>query len=233
MRDKSKKYPAVILLGVLPIGLLLVVCLIPFTAYAQKEVTSDIPRFRGREMTARSYETYEARPRTHLPVAEGLFYRRSLVTVAPTAERVRIRKYLPDAHLGLRFYYRRKCIDCHPQQAKDLHRIRERIVCRQCHGPEPIAGILHYYSSMNPRRRFAYICGKCHEKASASFAEYIIHPPNPMQLSTLKTFPVLFAVFWGMVVLAVGTFAVFLPHTILWGIREFFVKRKQAKRESK
>jgi hypothetical protein len=30
-----------------------------------------------------------------------------------------------------------------------------------------------------------------------------------------------------MVALAVGTFAFFLPHTFLWGLREFFIKEKK------
>ena len=198
------------------------------SALPQYELTSDISRYRDREITSRSYEMYEAKPRSHLPfVAEGLS-RKALVTLAPTAERVRIRKYLSDAHQGLKFYTTRTCVDCHPGQARDIHTVRERITCRQCHGSEPIAGINHYYSSMNPRRRYAFICSKCHEGASASFATYIVHSPNPTQLSTLKTFPVLFIVFWGMVVVAGGTFLVFLPHTILWGLREFLKKEVEA-----
>jgi len=210
---------------------LLAICLFPFNAQSRDEVTEDIPRSSTRELATGYYETHEARPRAHLPIAEGAFIRRTLVTIPRTAERVRIRKYLPDAHVGLKFYTRRKCVDCHPRQANDLHRVRARITCRQCHGPEPIAGIQHYYSTMNPRRRFAYICGKCHEKSSASFAEYVIHSPNPMRLSTLKTFPVLFIVFWSMMVLALGTFIVFLPHTLLWGVREFFITKKRSKNE--
>lgn len=232
MHALSKKYRDKLLQSVLCTVVLWVICIYPFSVQSQNEVTADIPRYGGRELATGYYETYEARPQAHLPIAEGTFIRKTLVTIPRTAERVRIRKYLPDAHAGLKFYARRKCVDCHPLQAKDLHRTRERITCRQCHGPEPIAGIQHYYSAMNPRRRFAYICGKCHERSSASFAEYVIHPPNPMQLSTLKTFPVLFIVFWGMVVLAVGTFIVFLPHTLLWGVREFFIKKKRPENES-
>jgi hypothetical protein len=208
-------------------GTLLLFMLFPASALPQKELTSDIPRFRDREITSRSYERYEAKPKSHLPfVAEGV-PRKALITLSTTAERVRIRKYLSDAHQGLKFYTIRTCIDCHPRQARDMHTVREMITCRQCHGSEPIAGINHYYSSMNPRRRYAFVCSKCHEGASASFATYIVHSPNPAQLSTLKTFPVLFIIFWGMIVLAGGTFLVFLPHTFLWGLREFLIKKKE------
>jgi hypothetical protein len=49
----------------------------------------------------------------------------------------------------------------------------------------------------------------------------LIHEPNPAALSTQKIFPLLFYVFWFMVAIAVGTFAAFLPHTLVWGLREF------------
>jgi hypothetical protein len=35
-----------------------------------------------------------------------------------------------------------------------------------------------------------------------------------------------------MVAIAVGTFALFLPHTIAWGIREFFAKKETTSHES-
>jgi hypothetical protein len=40
-------------------------------------------------------------------------------------------------------------------------------------------------------------------------------------MDTRDFFPALFYVFWFMVAMAVGTFAAFLPHTIMWGVREF------------
>ena len=52
------------------------------SAFPQYELTSDISRYRDREITSRSYERYEAKPRSHLPfVAEGLS-RKALVTLA-------------------------------------------------------------------------------------------------------------------------------------------------------
>jgi len=71
------------------------------------------------------------------------------------------------------------------------------------------------------------VCSKCHEGASASYASYVVHEPNPAMVGTLTSFPLLFYVFWFMVVLAVGTFLVFLPHTLVWGIRELFAKMKK------
>ena len=123
-------------------------------------------------------------------------------------------------------YARKTCVDCHPENALNRHVIRGKKHCRQCHGPEPIAGIKHYYSSMNSNRRHAYVCAKCHEGASASYSSYMVHAPNPSKAATLQKFPVLFFVFWSMITIAVGTFAVFLPHTFLWGIRELFVRKK-------
>jgi hypothetical protein len=36
--------------------------------------------------------------------------------------------------------------------------------------------------------------------------------------------------FWIMVAIAGGTFVLFLPHTILWGIREIFIKKTKEKK---
>lgn len=203
---------------------------LPEQALAQGEATSNIYRYREREMSTGYYEPYEVSPRPSLPLAGGPLQYPSAITLSPTAEKVRRRTYLADSHQGLRFYDRLTCVKCHPSEARGLHTVRVGITCRQCHGPEPIAGINHYYSPMNPVRRHAYVCAKCHEGASASFATYVVHEPNPASIETWKTFPMLFSVFWVMVAIAVGTFVVFLPHAAIWGIRELFAKRGKAKR---
>jgi hypothetical protein len=188
---------------------------------AQKEVTSKGYRYTGREKSAGRYERYEAKPRLYLPHIRDPRPRAELITLAPTAEKVRFRKYLADSHVGLRFYQHRTCISCHPQQARSLHSVRAKITCRQCHGDEPIAGNSHYNSIMHKRRKYAFVCAKCHKGSSPSFSTYKIHEPSPLSLRTQKAFPILFYTFWFMVVLVVGTFAAFIPHTVMWGIREF------------
>jgi hypothetical protein len=249
------------------VGLAVLVTVFSAPVWAQKEVTSKI------------YRQHEEG--TSLPVIGGQILRTEVLTLAPTAARVRIRKYLPDAHVGLKFYQYRTCVQCHPQQARSLHEVRAKITCRQCHGKggqtggiyqpsneipplppavvpgfepipemdqywaenvippttavydrEPIAGINHYYSPMNRLRRHAYVCAKCHPGASASFATYVVHAPNPAMKTTQKRFPLQFFVFWSMIALAGGTFVVFLPHTAMWGIREFLIKMKKEKGES-
>jgi hypothetical protein len=82
--------------------------------------------------------------------------------------------------------------------------------------------ILH---GLNPIRQHTHVCSKCHEGAGASFALYRVHEPNPALLSTARIMPLLFYAFWIMVALRSGTFALFLPHTVLWGIRELFMKK--------
>jgi len=54
----------------------------------------------------------------------------------------------------------------------------------------------------------------------------VVHEPNPAVAQTAKTFPMLYYAFWIMVAIGVGTFVVFLPHTLLWGMRELFIKGK-------
>ena len=221
------------ILGIL-VALLLSVTGSPSTVSAQKEVTSEVFRYRDREKMAGNYERYEYKPRSHLPFVKGELPRRELLMVAPTAEPVRHRKYLADAHWGLKFYDRRTCVDCHPQEAKNMHSVRLKLTCRHCHGPEPIAGIAHYYSTMNPRRRYAFVCAKCHKGSSFSHATFKIHEPNPAARATLNSFPALSVVFWAMVTIALGTFLVFLPHTFFWGLREFLsLKKKNHKKKVK
>ena len=132
----------------------------PELLWADSEAATGISRYRDRETTERSYERYEYKPRAHLPFLKEPLPRKALVTLGSTSERVRIRKYLNDAHMGLKFYQRRTCEDCHPDEARNLHTVRMGITCNQCHGSDPIAGIQHYYSPMNPRRRYAFVCSK-------------------------------------------------------------------------
>jgi len=188
---------------------------------AQTESASKTYRYSERELTGRSYERHEVKPRTYPVFVRGGIPQREAVTLSPIAEKVRRRQYLADSHWGLKFYERLACTKCHPRQARNLHYIRAKITCRQCHGPEPIAGLKHYYSKMNSRRRHAFVCAKCHEGANRSFATYINHEPSPVALSTRQSFPLLFYVFWMMAAIAVGTFAAFLPHAFMWGLREF------------
>jgi hypothetical protein len=227
-QDNCYKNPAWLWSGMgFMIGLFLLVIFFIFPvlshepAWAQKEVTSKPYRYSERELSTRSYETHEVKPRSYPVFVRGGIPQREAITLSPIAEKVRRRKYLADSHWGLKFYARLTCIKCHPQQARNLHARRAKISCRQCHGPEPIAGINHYYSKMYPRRRHAFICAKCHEGANASFATYVVHEPNPVAGSTRESFPLLFYVFWMMAAIAVGTFAAFLPHTVVWGLREF------------
>jgi len=49
----------------------------------------------------------------------------------------------------------------------------------------------------------------------------------------MKTFPVLFYAFWIMIAITAGTFIVFLPHMVAWGIRELFNKKEKAEGEPK
>jgi hypothetical protein len=82
------------------IGLVLLVTTFPAPLWAQKEVTSDIYRYGGREVSARFYEKYERKHRAHLPFVGGHISRRELIFLAPTAERVRRRSYMADSHWG-------------------------------------------------------------------------------------------------------------------------------------
>ena len=215
------------------LGLIAALFLFPEITYSAEEVASAIRRYKEREVSTGYYEEYEVLPRHQRPMVGVPGVQRGIFPYSPSAARVRIRTRLADSHQGIKFYKRRRCEDCHVKETKDIHTIRANLTCRQCHGGEPIASIEHYYSSMNPIRRHAAVCSKCHESASASFASYVVHTPNPAMAATKKTFPVLFYAFWIMVGVAVGTFVVFLPHTALWGIRELFTTKEKTTSEPK
>ena len=221
------------LVGILPLLLILMTPLVE-SAWAQgEEVASAIRRYKEYEVSTGFYEEYEVKPRRMAPLVEIPGVSRGLFPYSPSAATVRIRTRLADSHQAIMFYERTRCEKCHVQQTKDIHIVRANLTCRQCHGGEPIASIDHYYSPMNPIRRHAYICAKCHEGSSASFASYVVHSPNPADMNTRKTFPLLFYVFWGMVTLTVGTFLFALPHAALWGVRELFIKEEKAEGETK
>lgn len=199
--------------------------LLPSAGFAQEEVASTLMRYKQYEVSTGYYEDYEARPQRQFPFVEIPNVRKGIFRYSPSAAEVRNPSRRADSHKGIQFYHGRRCEECHIEQTRDIHTTRANLTCRQCHGGEPIASNQHYFSPMNPIRRHAYVCSKCHEGASASFAGYIVHEPNPSMASTLKAFPVLFYAFWIMISIAVGTFVVFLPHTILWGIRELLLKK--------
>lgn len=217
---QRKLFYALILMG------FLVACgLFTSSVFAQDEVASSIMRYKQYEASTGYYEEYEAKPKHQRPFVEVPSVRKGIFKYSPTGASVRNTSRLSDSHAGIKFYENRRCEECHVEQTKGIHTVRANLTCRQCHGAEPIASSDHYFSPMNPIRRHAYVCSKCHEGASASFAGYVVHEPNPSMAGTLKTFPVLFYAFWIMVAIAVGTFVVFLPHTVLWGFRELLSKR--------
>lgn len=220
-----------LLIGLVGLGVLMT---LPGTAWAQgEEVASAIRRYREYEVSTGFYEEYEVKPRRMAPLVGIPGVRRGLFPYSPSAAKVRIRTRLADSHRAIRFYERARCEKCHIEQTRDIHTVRANLTCRQCHGGEPIASIEHYYSPMNPIRRHAYVCAKCHEGASASFASFVVHTPNPADMATRKSFPILFYVFWSMVSLTVATFLVALPHAALWGVRELFIKEEKSEGEDK
>ena len=198
-------------------------------AEAAEEVASAIRRYKDREVSTGYYEDYEMLPRRERPFVEIPGVKRGIFPYSPTSAQVRIRTRLADSHLGIKFYDNRRCEDCHVRETKDIHTVRANLTCRQCHGGEPVASIAHYFSPMNPIRKHAYVCSKCHEGSSASYASYIVHQPDPGSLEARKSFPALYYTYVFMLVLLIGTLAFFIPHSLLVGLRELFEKKRTEK----
>lgn len=124
----------------------------------------------------------------------------------------------------------RRCLSCHEGQDENLHYERTKLVCRTCHGTGIYEGIRNPASVMYQENRHK-VCATCHEGATASFATYMIHEPSPLAAETRVDFPALYWATLLMVILAGTVFAVFLPYTALWAVRDIgqWMKRKQAK----
>ena len=227
MTQQKRKSWAPILMGTLLLGGILFSA-VPATA--QEEVTSAIRRYKEYEVSTGYYEEYEARPRRQRPLVGVPGVSRGLFPYSPTAASVRSRTRLADSHRAIKFYWGRRCEDCHVAETRDIHTVRANLTCRQCHGGEPIASINHYFSPLNPIRRHAYVCAKCHEGASASYASYVIHEPSAGSASAKTGFPLLYYTYWFMLVLLVGTLAFFIPHSFLVGLRELFRKKRKAEK---
>jgi hypothetical protein len=195
------------------------------------EVASAIRRYKSQEVSTGYYEEFEVLPRRNRPFVEVPGVQGGIIEYSPSAAKVRSRTHLADSHAGLDFYEFKTCQSCHPEQAEDLHTQRANLTCRQCHGGEPIASIQHYNSPMNPIRKHAYVCAKCHEGANASFGGYIVHAPAPGSDAARKNFPLLYATYWFMTLLLVGTLAFFIPHSFLTGLRELFAREKEVENE--
>ncbi|MEW6668616.1 MAG: cytochrome c3 family protein [Thermodesulfobacteriota bacterium] len=221
LKNRSGRRCVSLALGALTAGLML----LPGTLFAQEEVSSAIRRYKGYEASTGYYEEFEAKPSRFRPFVGVPEASRGTFPYSPTAAEVRIRTRLADSHLGVKFYQNLRCETCHPAQAQDLHTTRANLTCRQCHGGEPIASLAHYYSPLNPIRRHAFVCSKCHEGASASFAAYVVHEPAPGSPDARKSFPGLFYAYWFMLILLAGTLAFFIPHSFLVGLRELFRRK--------
>jgi len=203
--------------------LLLTSTLLALPCAAQEELAGS-DRYKMREASTGYYEEYEVRPGRGSPFSQWDADKRPVTTGgrAPAAT------YAADAHALVPNYHYRRCENCHKAAAlNNRHVTRKGITCRQCHGQDPVAGINHYFSPFNPIRRHAMVCAKCHQGASGSFAMYRVHEPSPLQAGTMDSFPVLYWAAWIMVVIAIGTFVLFLPHTGLWMLRELFVRKRK------
>lgn len=205
----------------------LTLLLLPDIGFSQEETASSIRRYKDREASTGYYEEYEVKPRRSSPLVEVPGVSRGVFPYSPSGADVRVRSRLADSHQGIKFYERRRCEECHADQTRDIHTVRGNITCRQCHGGEPIASIQHYYSPLNPIRRHAYVCSKCHQGSSASFASYIVHEPPAGEPTTRKSFPQLYYAYWFMLILLIGTLGFFIPHSLLVGLREIFMKKRK------
>lgn len=221
-----------VILQFVSVILLILACFQEKVLAQGEETASAIRRYKQYEASTGYYEEYEALPRNQRPRVPVTGVERRLLGLpySPSAAAVRNRSRLSDSHWGIKFYWGRRCEGCHVEQSRDIHTVRANLTCRQCHGGEPIASLDHYFSPMNPIRKHAYVCAKCHEGASASYASYVIHEPPPGSIRARTDFPILYYAYWFMLVLLVGTLGIFIPHSFFVGLRELFRKKRKTEK---
>jgi len=197
----------------------------PPGAWSQGEYSSRSGGYQAYEASSGRYDDNEVLPRQR----QGGLQRSGPGTIQDSGSqgRARNRMFLSDAHAGIPFYRYKKCEDCHAGAVRNTHAEHAGISCRQCHGQEPVASINHFFSRLNPMRRHAYVCAKCHEGAGASFASFVVHQPGPLSEEAAKEFKALSVVSWGMHGLLLGVFLLFVPHTVLWLLRELRDSRRK------
>lgn len=102
--------------------------------------------------------------------------------------------------------------------------------CYDCHGYHDVQPRSNPASHLS-KANIVGTCRKCHENASASFAEYVPHA-NPLDA---KNYPQLHWTFVGMTSLLIGVFAFFGIHTGMWLFRSGYLYLHDSKtfREAK
>lgn len=192
------------------------------TATAQRGV-SNMDRYSEDAASTGYFRDSEALPGSYQLYLQGHEVKGGFLGLGPGGGAVKRESFAADAHAGIRNYSpQRACESCHTDSTRNLHTARTTVTCRQCHRGQQIAGVHHYYSPLNPIRRHAYVCAKCHQGATANFSTYLVHEPSPLDISAAESFPALFYGIWFMLILAGGVFVFFIPYVSLWGIRDFF-----------
>ncbi len=89
-------------------------------------------------------------------------------------------------------------------------------VCSNCHGAHDILPRADSRSRV-AKENLPQTCGKCHEEVNANFVEFQAHADHRNREKN----PEVFYTWLGMTVLLLSVLAFFVPHALLWFLREF------------
>ena len=199
----------------------MVLLFVPAGADAESGRVSNMGEYSEAAASNGYFREGEALPGAYQLYLQGDEVRGGFLGLGPGGGPLKRESFSADAHDGVRDYRpQRACTACHQDLDRNMHTTRTAVTCRQCHRGQPIAGVHHYYSPLNPIRRHAYVCAKCHQGATANFATYLVHEPDPIAASTADSFPLLFYAVWVMAILAGGVLIFFVPYVSLWGVRD-------------
>jgi predicted CXXCH cytochrome family protein len=125
---------------------------------------------------------------------------------------------------GFRLMMMEQCGQCHESEARTFfdtfHGKVSRLgsegaaKCYDCHGTHNILPPTHPDSTLS-RENVVETCAKCHTGAHRRFAGYLTHATH----HDPEKYPFLWAAFWFMTALLVGTLTFALSHTLAWLLR--------------
>jgi hypothetical protein len=120
--------------------------------------------------------------------------------------------------------YRRTYFDTYHGKVVSLGETKDMPLCWDCHSAHEILPMADPQSNVSKERVLA-TCLYCHPDANTKFAQYNVHSDK----YSYKNDPISFWTYFVMVLIVFFAFGLWVPHTILWFIRDWLENRKKKK----
>jgi hypothetical protein len=120
--------------------------------------------------------------------------------------------------------YQRTYLDTYHGKVVNLGYMKDMPLCWDCHSAHDILPASDPQSNVSKERVLA-TCLYCHPDANTKFSQYNVHSDK----FSVKKDPVSFWTYLVMVLIVCFAFGLWVPHTILWFVRDWLENRKKKK----